>query len=382
MKLDHPDRDEDRQPDEHARDQVAPQARRTWSCRRATVLAARPCGLLADFLRLGSRRGLLRACRVRLSRGTSAALGAPRPWRPLAALASLRRPCVGLGLLARRACRRLGSTRLVPRCRRGCACFSLSALKSVSYQPPPFRRNTGADTSFFSCVLAALRALAQRLVADLLHHLELVAAGLALVFVERHSPDFASSRAGHDRATRSVIKRSASRSRARAPAARQFAGDRPRQRQAAALLHALVEAELAVLGAPTRMRSPGHELAVQDALRQRVLDLLLDRALQRPRAVHRIEARLAEQVARRVDRARARCRARARRLRRYASWMSTIARICSRPSGWNTTMSSMRLMNSGRNAAARSPSPRPSSRVVVLLARELLDHAASRGSRS
>src|SRR6185437_14086749 len=26
--------------------------------------------------------------------------------------------------------------------------FSLSDLKSVSYQPPPLRRNTGADTSF------------------------------------------------------------------------------------------------------------------------------------------------------------------------------------------------------------------------------------------
>src|SRR6185437_14590225 len=28
--------------------------------------------------------------------------------------------------------------------------LSLSDLKSVSYQPPPFRRNTGAETSFFS----------------------------------------------------------------------------------------------------------------------------------------------------------------------------------------------------------------------------------------
>src|ERR1700680_4166524 len=45
---------------------------------------------------------------------------------------------------------------------------------------------------------------------------------------------------------------------------------------------------------------PGHELVAQDALRKRILDLLLDRALQRPRAVHRIEARLADQIARLV----------------------------------------------------------------------------------
>ncbi len=31
--------------------------------------------------------------------------------------------------------------------------FSLSDLKSVSYQPLPFRRNTGADTSFFKLLL-------------------------------------------------------------------------------------------------------------------------------------------------------------------------------------------------------------------------------------
>jgi len=31
--------------------------------------------------------------------------------------------------------------------------FSLSPLKSGSYQPPPYRRNTGADTSFFIAFL-------------------------------------------------------------------------------------------------------------------------------------------------------------------------------------------------------------------------------------
>jgi hypothetical protein len=31
--------------------------------------------------------------------------------------------------------------------------FSLSPLKSVSYQPPPFRRKFGAETSFFRAFL-------------------------------------------------------------------------------------------------------------------------------------------------------------------------------------------------------------------------------------
>src|SRR5215468_6585009 len=42
------------------------------------------------------------------------------------------------------------------------------------------------------------------------------------------------------------------------------------------------------------------ELALQDLLRERILDLLLDGALERPRPVHRIEAGLADQVARAV----------------------------------------------------------------------------------
>src|SRR3984957_10236100 len=44
--------------------------------------------------------------------------------------------------------------------------------------------------------------------------------------------------------------------------------------------------------------APRHEFALQDALGERIFDLLLDRALQRPRAVHRIKARLADEVAR------------------------------------------------------------------------------------
>src|SRR5512139_547951 len=41
------------------------------------------------------------------------------------------------------------------------------------------------------------------------------------------------------------------------------------------------------------------EVAPEDPLRQRVLELVLDRALERPRTIHRVEAGLAEQVARR-----------------------------------------------------------------------------------
>ena len=42
----------------------------------------------------------------------------------------------------------------------------------------------------------------------------------------------------------------------------------------------------------------GLELALQDFLRQRVLDLLLDRALERSRAVYRVKPCLGELVAR------------------------------------------------------------------------------------
>ena len=44
----------------------------------------------------------------------------------------------------------------------------------------------------------------------------------------------------------------------------------------------------------------GRELAAQDLLRQRILDLGLDRALQGPRAVHGVEPRLADAIARGV----------------------------------------------------------------------------------
>src|SRR5580698_3834903 len=43
---------------------------------------------------------------------------------------------------------------------------------------------------------------------------------------------------------------------------------------------------------------PGDEIALENPLRQRILDLRLDRALQRPGTIYRIEARLADLVAR------------------------------------------------------------------------------------
>src|SRR5882762_5222995 len=43
---------------------------------------------------------------------------------------------------------------------------------------------------------------------------------------------------------------------------------------------------------------PGHEIPAQNLLRQGVLDLRLNRPLQGPRAIHRIEARFADLVAR------------------------------------------------------------------------------------
>src|SRR5204863_7026273 len=45
---------------------------------------------------------------------------------------------------------------------------------------------------------------------------------------------------------------------------------------------------------------PGHELPAEDALRQRVFHLLLDGALERTRAVHRVVTRLAQPIQRRV----------------------------------------------------------------------------------
>jgi hypothetical protein len=96
------------------------------------------------------------------------------------------------------------------------------------------------------------------------------------------------------------------------------------------------------------------ELAGQDLLRQRILQLLLDRALERTRAVDRIEADVAEQQQRgfgdlQPDLAFGQALAQVLRLER------AISRICPLPSGWNTTISSRRLMNSGRKCACTTP---------------------------
>src|SRR5215469_3555275 len=61
----------------------------------------------------------------------------------------------------------------------------------------------------------------------------------------------------------------------------------------------LRERELAVVHADADAVA-GHELALENLLRQRILDLLLNGALERAGAIHRIEARLTQQVARGV----------------------------------------------------------------------------------
>ena len=118
--------------------------------------------------------GLLRLARRRLRRSPSPARpSGRRSWRLGLRFRSWPRPWPPAWPLP---CRR----------RRGCACFPCRDLKSVSYQPEPFSRNTGADMSFFSPLLAAARALLERLVVDLLQHFFVVAAVRTFVFVERH----------------------------------------------------------------------------------------------------------------------------------------------------------------------------------------------------
>ena len=137
---------------------------------------------------------------------------------------------------------------------------------------------------------------------------------------------------------------------------------------------ALGERDLAALS-PTCTVSPGANLPAQNLLRQRILDLLLDRALQRPCAVHRIEARL-----RRSCRAHRRSRAEpdVAASRAAASSASAGYRRCRRsaprPSGWNTTISSIRLTNSGRKCWLHLVHHRFLHHRVVGLARQLLDH--------
>ena len=105
-----------------------------------------------------------------------------------------------------------------------------------------------------------------------------------------------------------------------------------------------------------RPRVDDHLVALADLARkqlqgQRVLDLALDQALQRPRAVRRVVPLLRQILARGVGQAERELALGEPRLQR-PSWMSTIPAICSRPSGSNTTISSTRFTNSGRNVRA------------------------------
>ena len=97
------------------------------------------------------------------------------------------------------------------------------------------------------------------------------------------------------------------------------------------------------------------EAAFEDRFGERILDFGLDRALERPRAVDRVEADLGELA----DRARRRSRSRSPSSQgapsAYCSWMRAIDLMWSSASAWNTTISSMRLTNSGRKWVFTSP---------------------------
>ena len=103
----------------------------------------------------------------------------------------------------------------------------------------------------------------------------------------------------------------------------------------------------------TRTRSPGRTLPSRIRMRQRILHQPLHRAAQRARSVGRIVAVGENQ--RRAPRASARCErcVRPAVAHTLASCRSTIFSSCSRPSGLNSTMSSIRFRNSGRNACAQ-----------------------------
>ena len=63
---------------------------------------------------------------------------------------------------------------------------SLLFLKSVSYQPLPFKRNCGADTSRFSCDLPQSGHLRSGASRHLLQGFEVVPASTAAILVDRH----------------------------------------------------------------------------------------------------------------------------------------------------------------------------------------------------
>src|SRR6185295_9679476 len=114
-------------------------------------------------------------------------------------------------------------------------------------QAKPRRRHQTAQLR-----LAALGALAQRRVAHLLQLVVIVAARGATIFVDRHTFTLA----------------------LRGP-----------------LLHTFDEAQAIAFGRHAN-RIAGAEVAAQNTLCERILQLLLDRTLERPSPVHGIEPRL------------------------------------------------------------------------------------------
>jgi hypothetical protein len=96
------------------------------------------------------------------------------------------------------------------------------------------------------------------------------------------------------------------------------------------------------------------ELALQDQLGHRVLDALLDRALERPRTEHRVEADLGQfgqRLGRHLQLHLQLLQPRLQQLELDAGDASMFFWS----SAWNTTVSSMRFRNSGRKCALTSP---------------------------
>ena len=109
----------------------------------------------------------------------------------------------------------------------------------------------------------------------------------------------------------------------------------------------------------TTMRRARRELAAEDPLGQRILQVLLDRALQRPGAVLRVPARLGQEVLgavghldRQIATRQARREPLAAGCRRCGGSAPTSSRL-------KTTISSSRLMNSGRKTRAHLVHHRP-----------------------
>src|SRR5258708_34139560 len=121
--------------------------------------------------------------------------------------------------------------------------------------------------------LTAMRAFLEQRIADFLHGLQCVAATLALILVKRHGIPLQGTK------PRSITNLNA------------LLGALDSV-QAFLFEHQRVALEL---GDHAVARD---EVAFENALRQRILDLRLDGTLQRPGAVPRIEARLADLVAR------------------------------------------------------------------------------------